>query len=180
MAHAFFDGPEYRARPQTRESHVTALYRAILGRDPEPTGFRWVPFLPSFDVTAQIFLRSPEFQALAPCRDTDALRAFVTRFYQQALGRTPGLGEVSEWISRIGLSTCNLELFVSLVLSSEEYRSVPKTLAESVTILYRGLLGREPGPGEVEAWVEYLAVPSLEDRFIESSEFAARWQQLIS
>ena len=26
MTHAFFDGPEYRARPVTPESHVTALY----------------------------------------------------------------------------------------------------------------------------------------------------------
>ena len=182
MTHAFFDGPEYRARPVTPESHVTALYRAILGRDPEPLGvFSRLPILlHPLDVTPRLFLRSPEFHALASCRDTDALRAFATRLFQQALGRTPGFDEVSLWISDIDLSTCDLESLVLAVLSSDEYRSVPKTLAEHVTILYRGLLGREPGAGEVDAWVEYLAVPFLEDQFIESSEFATRWEHLTS
>ena len=182
MTHAFFDGPEYRARPVTPESHVTALYRAILGRDPEPTEvFTWLPILlHPLDVTPRLFLRSPEFHALTPCRDTDALRAFATRLFQHAVGRMPGFDEVSLWISGINLSSCDLENFVLTVLSSDEYRSVPKTLAEYVTILYRALLGREPGAGEVVVWVEYLAVPFLEDQFIESSEFAARWEDLIS
>ena len=182
MTHAFFDGPEYRARPVTPESHVMALYRAILGRDPEPAGLNsWIPsLLGPIDAVPRLFVRSPEFQALAPCHDTDALRAFVTRLYQKALGRSPALDELNLWVSGIIQRGCDIENAVLTVLSSEEYLGVPKTLAEHVTILYRALLGREPGAGEVEPWVEYLAVPFIEDQFIESSEFATRWQQLIS
>ena len=53
----------------------------MLGRDPEPFEVsNWLPnLLHPLDVTPRLFLRSPEFQALASCRDTDALRAFVTR-----------------------------------------------------------------------------------------------------
>jgi hypothetical protein len=32
----------------------------------------------------------------------------------------------------------------------------------------------------VAGWVDYLAPPFIEDEFIDSPEFTARWQQLVS
>jgi hypothetical protein len=32
----------------------------------------------------------------------------------------------------------------------------------------------------VASWVEYLAAPFIEDQFLDSPEFKARWQQLVS
>lgn len=183
MTHAFFDGPEYRARPVTPESHVTALYRAILGRDPGAAELNgWIALLVGrLDTVPRLFVRSPEFHGLAPdCHDTDALGGLVTRLYEKALGRSPGAGELNLWVSGIILRDCDIEGAVTAIFRSEEYLSVPRTLAEHVTILYRALLAREPGAGEVAPWVDELAAPFIADQLIESPEFAIRRQQLLS
>jgi hypothetical protein len=181
MTHAFFDGPEYRARPVTPESHVTALYRAILGRDPEAPGvYGWLQLLRTrLNAVPPMFLNSPEFHGLVPdCHDVDAVRALITRLYEKALGRSPSIGDINLWLFTF-VTNCNIEGGVYTILSSAEYVSVPRTLAEHVTALYRALLAREPGVEEVGPWVDYLASPFIEDQFIDSPEFAARWQQLV-
>jgi hypothetical protein len=182
LTHAFFDGGEYRARPFTPQSHVTALYRAILGRDPEPpAGGAWIGLLNNrgFEIR-RVFVASPEFQALVPsCHDESAVRALVTRLYEKLLGRSPGTGELESWVFNVMMG-CSLDNPVGTVLVSEEYTRVPRTLAAHVTNLYRALLAREPRPDEVAGWVDYLAPPFIEDQFIDSPEFAARWLDLVN
>jgi hypothetical protein len=98
MTHAFFDGGEYRARVFTGDGHVAALYRAILGRDPEPQGLvtqgltGWSALLRDRrEAIPRLFIGSPEFQALVPsCRDEGTVRALVIRLYEKLLGRSPG------------------------------------------------------------------------------------------
>jgi len=54
-------------------------------------------------------------------------------------------------------------------------------LAEHVTRLYRAFLGREPEPGAVTPWVDFLVVQraGLADAFIQSPEFAFRLRTLF-
>ena len=179
--HAFFEGAESLSRPVTPSSYVTALYRAILGREPDPAGLQvWVrALLDGADTAVAAFVASAEFRSRLPdCRDTVAVFALVTRLYQHALGRTPAPGESAAWTSRI-VTTCDVKGGVTAFLDSAEYLAVPRTLADHVTVRYRALLGREPGDGDVSGWVDYLSAQraSIEDRFVESPEFLA--QQLF-
>jgi hypothetical protein len=180
VTHAFFDGPEHRAQKVIggsslgfEQRKVTALYRAILGREPEPPAmFGWQELVGArLGGIIRLFLSSSEFQSLVPgCEDKEAIHALETRLWQAALGRPPGTF----------VQNCGIFDFVGFVVSPPEYLSVPKSFAEHVVILYRGLLAREPRADEVASWVEYLAAPFIEDQFLDTSEFAARWQKLVS
>jgi hypothetical protein len=61
-------------------------------------------------------------------------------------------------------------------VNSIEYLTTPRTLDQHVTLLYRALLGRMPGPGETTPWVTQLAeqVAIVVDAFVNSAEFRAR------
>ena len=41
MLHVVFDGPEFRQRPVNPWQYVDALYRAMLGRAPDPAELDW-------------------------------------------------------------------------------------------------------------------------------------------
>jgi hypothetical protein len=183
MIHAFFDGAEYRARPVTPWDHVTALYRAILGRAPDPAGLDWWVgvLLDRLNTALPLFLESPEFHRLVPdCREGSPMAALVTRLYEEALGHTPTLDEVTAWTQYL-LATCDLDGVVVAFFNAAEYLRVPRTLADHVTSLYQALLAREPAEAEETFWVTYLAgqLALLEEGFIQSPEFQARWQQLF-
>ena len=94
-----------------------AALLSILGRDPEAAGLNsWVPLLVgALDAVPRLFIRSPEFQVLGPdCHDADALRAFVTRLYEKALGRTPGIGELNLWVSPVEYMTSRIRRSIEL------------------------------------------------------------------
>jgi uncharacterized delta-60 repeat protein len=183
MIHAFFDGPEFRARPLTLWDYVASLYQAILGRWPAPEeATLWASeVLGRLNTAIPMFINSPEFHSLVPiCQDHPAVSALVTRLYQEALGRTPSTAEVAEWTDAI-MTWCDITSVVADFLNSIEYLSLPRTLADHVTILYQALLAREPAVAEEALWVTYLAgqLALVADGFIASAEFQARWQQLF-
>jgi hypothetical protein len=183
MIHAFFDGLGSRARPRTVCDEATTLYQAILGRWPAPEeATHWArEVLGRFNTAIPLFIDSPEFQRLVPtCQDHTAVAALVTRLYEQALGRTPSAAEVAEW-SGVSMTWCDLTSVVADFFNSLEYLSVPRTLADHVNILYQALLAREPAAEEDALWVTYLAgqLALIEEGFIQSAEFQARWQSLF-
>lgn len=64
-AAAFFESNEYTSQPRTLAEHVTRLYRAFLGRDPEAGATTpWVDYLVAQRAAlADSFIQSPEFAA---------------------------------------------------------------------------------------------------------------------
>jgi len=133
MIHAFFDGPEYGARPVTPWEHVATLYQAILGREPEAAGLDWWVgvLLDRLNTALPLFIDSPEFHGLVPdCREVSTMAALVTRLYEEALGRTPSTDEAMTWTNYL-LATCDLEGVVVAFFNSAEYLNVPRTLADS-------------------------------------------------
>jgi len=162
---------------------VTALYQAILGREPDALGLAWwvSVLLERLNTALPLFIASPAFYSLVPdCRDTNSVAVLVIRLYEEGLKRTPSTDEVMGWTNYI-LTTCDLEGTVEAFFNSEEYLSVPRTLADHVIILYQALLAREPAAAEETLWVNYLAgqLALIEDGFIASAEFQARWQHLF-
>ena len=117
---------------------------------------------------------------LPDCEDPSPVAALITRLYQQALGRTPSPSEVSAWTNYL-VGTCDLDGVVEAFFSAGEYLSIPRTLTQHVSIIYRALLAREADPGGLEGWVDYLArqLALDEDALIASMEFQAYFNDLF-
>ena len=62
----FLGSAEFEAKALTLRAYVTILYRALLGRDPDPAGLdAWEAVLRDrlLDIVSRGFVPSPEFQA---------------------------------------------------------------------------------------------------------------------
>ena len=70
---------------------------------------------------------------------------------------------------------------MEVFFNSLEYLSMPRTLADHVTVLYRALLAREPDTGGLAWWVDDLAgqLAMLEDDIMASPEFETRVYRLF-
>ncbi len=179
MIHAFFDGAEFRARPVTPSQYVAALYQGVLGRVPDSGGLAaWASYvLEQLDTVLPGFVNSPEFQAVLTQKGASGV---VVSLYQGLLGRAPDQTEIDSWTNYIAATGDVLGVVTSFV-NSAEYLSTPRTLDQFVTSLYRGILGRDPGSGETTPSVNYLAatLAGVEDAFITSAEFQARFQAMF-
>ena len=178
MLHVVFDGPEFRQRPVTPWQYVDALYQAMLGRAPDQGELDWwvQAVLDRVNTLLPAFIESSEFQRLVPsCQDQAAVTLLVGRLYQQVLRRVASPDELARWTQDI-MTWCALNEVVEVFFTGLEYLSVPRTLADHVTVLYRALLAREPDTGGLAWGGEYLAgqLAALEDDLMASPEFEAR------
>jgi hypothetical protein len=90
-------------------------------------------------------------------RQTAALHAFVSKAYQEVLGRAPDSMALGFWVPFIR-ARCNTNGFGaladSLVESSEFWNSRPLSPAGFSTVLYRAFLWRDPDPAGVAFWTD--------------------------
>jgi hypothetical protein len=114
-----------------------------------------------------------EFGAVDP-----AASAFVTRLYEQVLGREPDAAGLQAFVDQIA----QFGSVVPTVLAffhSEEFLARNTSDAEFLTICYRTFLDREPDPAGFAAFLTALQTGQLTrdnllDIFIDSQEFAAQ------
>lgn len=184
MTHAFFDGSEYRALAVTPWMEVTAMYRALLGRDPSSADqAAWVEDMLGrwMDPTVDGFTGSAEFRSRVPDpRDTRTVSALATRMYREALGRMPTADEVDAWTNGV-VTSADVATGVRAIMRSTEYLATPRTFEQHVSVMYRAILGRDPASDEVAPWANFMSaqMASIEDEFTGSPEFAARCASLV-
>src|SRR5712691_4703372 len=154
IVNGFFGSQEFidniRFTPAT---YTTILYQAVLDRAPDPVGLSGFSAAVTEGLISIVpdFIGSAEFQGLGV---QNAAATFVQRLYVEALGRSPSGGEEGGWIALVAAGQ-SLTV-VRGILASAEYAATARTLADHVTILYRGILGRQPGPVEVQGWAHVL------------------------
>jgi Domain of unknown function (DUF4214) len=104
----------------------------------------------------------------------------VGRLYQQVLTRVASWEEIAWWTQDI-ITRCALEEAVEFFFNTLDYLSVPRTLIDHVTVLYRALLAREPDAGGLAGWVDDLAwqLTAIEDDVMASPEFEAHVYRLF-
>jgi hypothetical protein len=172
-----FDGEEFRSVAVTPSGYVTALYRAALGRDPDSEGLAFYTgeVLTQFNALLPYFVGSPEF---ATVRGQLTPAALVIRVYRQALGRLPTDAELQRGTDYV-MPTADITPGVAALLNSDEFTRAPRTFARHVRILFRALLGREPGADELTSWVDHLVkqLAALGGRPAEIGEFVTRVAQ---
>lgn len=106
----------------------------------------------------------------------EQVKAFVTRFYQQCLGRQPDSGGLNEWVGRLlNGSKTGADVAEGFVFS-KEFEGSNHSDEDFVTILYKAFFNREPDSNGYNAWLSRMAGgmsrESVLDGFLKSKEFA--------
>jgi len=124
----------------------------------------------------------------ASAPETEATpEAFVTRFYQQILGREPDSPGLAGWKNSLKDESNTGADVAKGFISSDEFMNQNKTNEAFLTTLYRAFFNREPDPGGYTGWLNLLNGAKTGDRkarenvlngFLKSQEFEALCDRL--
>lgn len=183
MAASLFASPEGIGRGLTDEQFVTALYQALLGRDPNPAEVvSNKGTLGSGTTRAALFVsvaNSQEYKNRCSAKGyswgnidpakypmdlpkptivvTEAnATAFVVSCYQKALKRDPGAGEADGWINEMVIGKQSAAQVAAGILSSGEFKGHGLSDVDFVKVVYQVLLGRGASDGEAASWASAL------------------------
>jgi hypothetical protein len=160
---------------------IARAYLGILTRDADYAGFRaWLEVLldgMSREQIVQFFLESGEFQAKFGSNLTNS--QFVDRMYANVLLRSADVGGFNAWVGGLNSGQITRAQVALIFLDSLEFQSLSASQNRlDVSLLYFGLLQRDPDPGGFSAWVEALnsGLPFTMaiDAFLMSGEYRAK------
>lgn len=176
VGYGFVFSSEFTSRNVSNDEYVRILYRAFFDREADPTGqAMWKGLLDggcSRYYVLSGFTNSQEFQAfcdrysivrgtLAPgptdILDRNPLIAqFVSRLYQQCLGRTPDTAGWIDWVTRLVNGSMTGANIANGLIFSQEFQSRGLNNNDYVATLYRALFGREADAAGLATWVGQL------------------------
>ena len=173
------DGLRRGAENTTNVDPTARLYRALLGRAPDPSGLKfWINRRRSgawsLVKMADYFASSAEFM-----RKYGALtnRQFVTRIYTDVLGRAADPSGVNFWTNQLDTKRRTRGSVMVGFSESNEYK---RKQAENtdVAVAYILLLNRGPNADETASWVRQqlagVAHTTLLEGILASQEYATR------
>jgi len=189
VANGFIFSQEFIDRNTLNEEFVVILYRAFFGREPDAGGYAgWVDALfrgKSRQEVLDGFIYSTEFENLcdrygikpypeASSTDGD-VEGFVTRYYQQCLGREPDAPGLEGWANALINGTLSGSDVANRFIFSQEFINRNTSNEEFVTILYRAFFDREPDSpgynGHVNGLYNGVSRQAILNGFIYSIEF---------
>ena len=94
-----------------------------------------------------------------PYGNTDPLARWLTQVFKDVLGRIPGKGEISGWVTKLNTGTSK-EVAAFTFLNGGEYRN------RLVTGYFKTFLGRTPMPGEITPWVAQFTTGARAEQII--------------
>jgi hypothetical protein len=175
MIEGFFNSAEF----QGVISPVARLYFAYFLRIPDYGGLTfWIGQFKAGTPLANIsqaFATSPEFTGRYGALSNPA---FVTLVYNNVLGRAPDAGGLAFWTGQLDSGAMNRGQVMLGFSESPEYRNL---IANEVyvTMMYVGMLRREPDAGGFNFWVGYRDAGNsgiaLISGFLGSAEYRGRF-----
>ena len=175
MVYGFLTSAEFEGRI----SPVARLYFAYFLRIPDYDGLNyWVGQFShggSLVDISQAFAGSAEFQDQYGALDNGQ---FVTRVYQNVLGREPDTDGLNYWTGQLDSGAMNRgEMMVAFSESAEYQAGIASEI--SVTIVYMGMLQRAPDQDGFGYWVGQLdagvSVYNLIQPFLAATEYYHRF-----
>ena len=181
----FVNSQEFLNKGLSREQQVVVLYKAMLGREPDPAGLAaWTNVLNEgypFGSVINGFCGSDEFKALCaeygiqpgsvnvgdaqptqptqpdvPAGDMNKIKAFVTRCYSVILGRNPDPDGLNAWANALATGEAKASEIIDGFVNSQEFLTKGLTKEEQVDVLYNAMLGRGADPAGKASWVKVL------------------------
>jgi len=172
------------------DEYLTVLYLAFFDREPDTGGFDyWYSQLQSGTSRLNVlagFVNATEFGDLCDEYgitqgsielEENSVDAFVTRFYEECLGRTPDAPGLAHWVDRLesGAST-GADVAYGFVYS-DEFQAKVLTDQEYLEVLFTAFYNRDPDGGGLAYWLGQIdgGANRLEvlAGFVNSNEFAA-------
>jgi len=105
----------------------------------------------------------------------DLIEAFVARFYEQCLGRTPDEGGLAYWTGALLDGSLTGGDVAWNFVFSQEFLDLDTTDGEFLDVLYRAFWDREPDAGGLSYWLGVLESgtgrDAVLDGFVRSEEF---------
>ncbi len=111
------------------------------------------------------------FQVVA----ADGVEAFVTRLYQECLGRNPDPDGLKAYCDALRGGHITGGAATKSFFLSDEFKNRNTNNSQFLTILYKAMFDREPDTGGFNGWMDAMnngmGRPEVVDGFINSSEF---------
>ena len=183
-AAAFFQSNEFSGTGL----YIIKVYLAVLGRDPDFAGWRyWFSTVQNpatggtdywFNTPAVVllsqFLNSQEFiTAYGNLNDSD----FLTRVYQNVLGRLPDPAGLQYWLGPLQNGALTRAQVFDQFVRSVEYDNLVRSRAFG-NLMYMGFLQRSADPSGLAYWTQVIAngapLPNVVQGFISSTEYLNR------
>ena len=168
---------------QSRFGPLVRLYTAYFLRTPDYGGLMyWFNMMypgsgagSSLAQVSDAFAQSSEFVSRYGALDN---AGFVTRVYQNVLGRNPEADGFTYWLAQLNGGMSRGQLMIGFSESAENQNATAN--AQSITLVYVGMLQRVPSATEHAQWLADMNarradVISLIDSLLQSSEYAARF-----
>jgi RHS repeat-associated protein len=129
---------------------ITALYRKLLGRDPDQAGLQaWLNAL------AQGMDPSAIAYGFAASAEREAQR--ISADYQTYLGRLPESQDIiNQWVSAFVSGTSNEDVIAGFVGSPEYFQKHYDNAPDWVYQAYQAILGRDPDAAGLQNWLAFL------------------------
>jgi hypothetical protein len=169
----FFNSAEF----QGQLAPVTRLYFAYFLRVPDYSGLQyWIGQFrggASLETISNAFATSPEFGQRYGALDN---AQFVTRVYNNVLGRAPDAAGLSHWVGQLASGMTRGQMMVQFSESPEYLGRIGDSVY--VTMIYVGMLRRAPDQGGFDYWVGQKRAGSgiaLIDSFLASTEYQKRF-----
>ena len=183
VARGFVFSQEFLDLNTTNEDYLTVLYRAFFNRDPDSGGQSyWLSQLNSGVSREDVldgFITAQEFIDLCDSYGIIAFRfvdAFVTRFYEQCLNRSPDSAGLAYWVDALVAGSLTGADVAWGFVFSPEFTSLKTTNGEYVTVLYRAFFDRPPDPSGMAYWLDRFnngaSRQDVLNGFIYAQEFA--------
>jgi len=168
LAISFVFSEEFENWDTSDSEFVTILYRAFFNREPDINGYNhWMDYLANGTNRLDIlngFTSAQEFKTLcenygittSSVSSNTSVEAFVTRFYQQCLGREPDSGGLEHWAGSLNNGTKTGAELAEAFVFSEEFENWDTSDSEFVTILYKAFFNREPDINGYNHWMDQI------------------------
>lgn len=191
VAIGFILSSEFISKEKNNEEFVHILYSAFFNRPADTGGFNtWITQLnlgTSRNEVLHSFLHSQEFINLSSSYGIQAyenapfsspsLEAFVRRFYEVVLERTPEATEILYWTSKLSTGESTGADIAHGFVFSEEYNEASKDNNAFINTLYQAFFNRVPDEDGLQGWMDALSNGmdrvTLLQKFLHSDEFIA-------
>ncbi|WP_020585949.1 DUF4214 domain-containing protein [Desulfobacter curvatus] len=133
------------------------------------------PAIVTFVLCLSVFLSASLLPEQVSASDSD-VEGFVTRFYEQCLGRQPDAAGLSYWVESLNLGqTTGADLAWSFIFS-EEFQDSETTDEEFLDVLYQAFFNRVPDTEGYNHWIKLMVQgmdrASVLDGFTCAQEFS--------
>ncbi len=191
----FIFSEEFKGKLLSNEDYVDLLYRVCLNREADAVGrSSWLSDLADGFSNSYIlrgFIESAEFArlcvgygiesgsiTLSENRDRDPnITRFVARCYWEILGRAPDVDGLNDWTGKILKNKFYGQSVPERFIFSEEVNNRNLSDEAFVTLLYHGVLERDPEEAGLSDWMSRLSGGETRKKvyqeFIYSEEYKA-------